>query len=68
MTSVAKILTRNKQIEAALNNEQVTRKRVETLESVIRSQQDRIKALESVIARARQRNLWGRLGWLVRGQ
>ena len=61
-------LSRNKKVEAALQNEFLTRERVMKLTSVIASQDGRINALESSWAMFSRRGFLGRLKWLVTGQ
>lgn len=64
-------LTRSRKVDAALQNEQVTRQRVETLEQQARNLHQRLKAREQIaqaLAAGGFRGLRGRLRWLLTGR
>lgn len=64
-------LTKNQKVEAAINNEAITRQRVEKLESGMKSTQRRFELHDErilVLELIPFRSLWGRLRWLVRGR
>jgi len=60
-------LTRNRKVEVALNNEALTRERVENLERTVRHNALRTGELFAGQLVLR-RGFWGRLSWLLRGR
>lgn len=51
--------------QAALQNERVTRARVEGVEQVVISHENRLKECEAKLAHFRSLTFWGRLRWLL---
>lgn len=64
-------MTRNRKVDAALQNELVTRDRVGTLEYQVFNLHERLKAREQIaqaLAARGFQGFWGRLRWLLTGR
>lgn len=66
--SLERELTRNRKVDAALENERVTRSRVDLLERQVKSLHDRLAKLEQEAGALRNSGPGVRLKWLVRGK
>ena len=68
MAGFQRELTRNKKVDAALNNEFMTRQRVEALERDVIRVRERLGKLAQEYQDLSSGNLWCRLRWLWSGR
>jgi hypothetical protein len=61
-------LTKNQKVQAAIENEYVTRQRVEILERQCAADERQVEAIREALSGHVHRRFWGRLRWLLLGR